>query len=217
MAGHTFKGFFSYTNVDERADPQLVKALTQTLEERVNVRFASDSFEIWHDTEGLRTGDRWDLKIEAALRASDMLIVLLTPKWLASKYCRKEYALFEDVERGLGDGEFVAPLLARVLEDEERHLTDEEKETWTRLRARQHKPISAIDFLKLSDNDRTVLIDRIAEDLVLMIGRRREKLGATPLAEAHELQQELSKANKEAKRGHQEIMAAVADERRVPQ
>src|SRR3712207_1070134 len=112
--GRTFKAFFSYAHIDARADPQLVEALTRTLEDRVNVKLASDTFEIWRDTEGLRTGDRWDPKIEAALRASDVLIVLLTPRWLGSDYCRREYRTFEAVEPNLG-GEFVAPLLARPL------------------------------------------------------------------------------------------------------
>jgi hypothetical protein len=66
----TFTGFFSYAHIDAQADPKLVDALTTTLETRVRARLAVGEFTIWRDTQGLRTGDRWDPKIEAALRLS---------------------------------------------------------------------------------------------------------------------------------------------------
>src|SRR4051812_33904381 len=97
--GRTFRAFLSYAHIDAQADPKLVKALTTTLEMRVRARLAVGDFTIWRDTDGLRTGDPWASKIKAALRASDVLIVLLTPRWVGSGYCLKELAIFEEMER----------------------------------------------------------------------------------------------------------------------
>src|SRR4051794_1115586 len=101
-----FKAFFSYAHHDARADPKLVEAITRTLPSHVTSRFVSDTFELWRDTEDLRTGERWDARIEEALRASHVLIVLLTPRWIGSDFCRREYRTFEEVEPGLGTGEY---------------------------------------------------------------------------------------------------------------
>src|SRR4051794_28906829 len=126
-SGHTFTGFLSYAHIDAQADPKLVEALTTTLETRVHARLAVGEFTIWRDTDRLRTGDRWDPKIEAALRASDVLILLVTPRWIGSDYCRKEFAIFEEGELDLGEGAFIAPLLGRSVADEELYLTPEQK------------------------------------------------------------------------------------------
>ena len=176
---HTLTGFFSYAHIDAQADPKLVDALTTTLETRVRARLAVGEFTIWRDTEGLRTGDRWDSKIEAALRASDVLIVLLTPRWVGSDYCRKEFAIFEQGEPELGEGEFIAPLLGRSLADEERHLTPEQKKAWERLKSRQFTRVTASEFLKLDEDERTALVDKLADDIKLIIDRRKRKLAST--------------------------------------
>jgi hypothetical protein len=99
MSEHkTYRGVFSYAHHDAETDPGLVKAFTETLEHRVNSKLANARFEIWRDEEGLRTGDKWNEKIETELRACDVLLVLLTPRWIESEYCRKEYTLFEQIE-----------------------------------------------------------------------------------------------------------------------
>jgi tetratricopeptide (TPR) repeat protein len=221
--GRTFTGFFSYAHIDAQADPILVDALTKTLETRVRTRLAIGEFTIWRDTDGLRTGDRWDSKIEAALRASDVLIVLLTPRWVGSDYCRKEFAIFEEGEPQRGEGEFIAPLLGRSVADEERHLTPDQKSIWERLKTRQFKSVTASEFLKLRDDERTALVDRLADDIKLIIDRRRSKLasamaGIDPASPAHleQIQSELSKANQEAERRHREMLAAIAQEKGVP-
>jgi hypothetical protein len=116
-----FKVFFSYSHFDEEADPRLILAFTEELQKRLNPMFVDGDVEVWRDTERLRLGDRWDAKIEGELRSSDILIVLLTPRWLGSDYCLKEYEIFEAVEiERAPPGEYVpsyvAPILARDIE-----------------------------------------------------------------------------------------------------
>ena len=66
---------------------------------------------IWRDEEGLRIGDQWAHKLEEAVRSSDILIVLLTPRWIDSDFCRKEYLVFEEVEATRNVGEYIVPIL----------------------------------------------------------------------------------------------------------
>jgi len=101
----TFTAFFSYAHHDADTDPQLVEAFTVALEKRVNAKLTNARFMIWRDEEGLRTGDQWAHKLEEAVRSSDILIVLLTPRWIDSDFCRKEYLVFEEVEAARNVGE----------------------------------------------------------------------------------------------------------------
>jgi hypothetical protein len=75
-----FKGFFSYTHRDAEVDPHIVDAFSSELERRVDAKLVNASFEIWRDKNKIQTGDYWDQKIEGAIDASHIFIVVLTPK-----------------------------------------------------------------------------------------------------------------------------------------
>lgn len=168
-----FIGFFSYAHHDAETDPALIPAFTTALENRVNAKLLNARLEIWRDRDGLRAGDRWDARIEAQVREADVLIALLTPKWVESPYCLKEYMIFEEVEAGREIGEYVAPILVRTIERQEIHLTLEQREVYERIKMRQYQIIVATDFVKLSDVERTAIIDKIADDIEGMIDRLR--------------------------------------------
>lgn len=164
-----FKGFFSYAHHDAKTDTGLIPDFTRRLEDRVNARLVNAQFLIWRDNDQLRTGDRWDRKIEAELRASDVLIVLLTPQWIGSDYCRREYTIFEGVEASRAVGDFVAPILARPVEQQETHFTQEQRDIFVSIQQRQYFEADATDFLKLPRARRNAKIDKIAEDIFRMI------------------------------------------------
>jgi TIR domain-containing protein len=172
-----FRAFFSYAHEDAEAYPLLVAALTSELEQRVNVRLVSDRFEIWRDQEGIRTGDRWNRRIEAQLRASDILIVLLTPRWIGSAHCRQEYDLFEAVEseRMVGDSVtgYVAPIVAREIERQRTSLSEEAACIYGRIMDRQGRPASPSLFLKRDHAGRDAILEQIADDIEGMILRCR--------------------------------------------
>jgi hypothetical protein len=170
-----FKGFFSYAHHDAKTDAGLIPALKEDVEDRVNAKLANARLTIWRDKDELRTGDRWDPRIEAELRNADVLIVLLTPRWIESDYCRKEYVVFEEVEasRSVGEEEYIAPILARAIEQQEKHLTPQQHDVPSRIKQRQYFQAVATDFLRLPKARRNVVIDKIADDIAGMIERLR--------------------------------------------
>lgn len=171
----TIKAFFSYAQEDAIADPRLVESLTSELEQRVKIRLPNDGFEIWRDKKGIRTGDMWNAKIESELQTSDILIALLTPKWLGSNNCVKEFIIFEEIEAARSVGDYVAgyicPILGRKVRVDD--LTDAQKDIYLRLTRRQYFKALAADFLRLGRPERIALLDKIAEDIEGMILRRR--------------------------------------------
>jgi hypothetical protein len=168
-----FQGFFSYTHLDAEIDPDLVEALTTRLEKRVTRKLTNAQFAIWRDANNLRTGDRWDDRIGDAVRASQVFIALMTPKWFESAYCRKEYRVFETVETGAVVGEYVVPLLAHAMDNQIRNFTPEQRETYADLNKRQYKKTIAANFRGLTEDQREVFVDKIAEDVEGMIERLR--------------------------------------------
>jgi hypothetical protein len=108
------------------------------------------------------------------LRACEVLIVLLTPRWIESKFCRNEYIVFERSESSKRDaGEYVAPILIRAIEQQEKYFTSDQKDTYQRIKSRQYRRVIAARFIKLDESERTAIIDEIADDIEGMIGRLR--------------------------------------------
>ncbi|WP_395696944.1 toll/interleukin-1 receptor domain-containing protein [Methylocella sp.] len=105
--------FFSYAHHDAETYPDLVKTYTETLERRINARLFGLDVRIWRDVDGVRLGAIWDERIQGAVKAAHVLIVLLSPRWIDSDYCQKEYALFRQVEPRSGDKGYVACILIR--------------------------------------------------------------------------------------------------------
>jgi hypothetical protein len=169
----TFSGFFSYSHHDAETDPGLVEAFTKHLEGRVNGKLVNARFRIWRDKEELRTGNKWNEKIEAQLRASDVMIVLLTPRWIDSEYCRKEYIIFEQAESEREVGEYIAPILAGTIEEQEKHFTAGQRDVYERIKSRQYLKAIAVEFQQLTKPKRNLLISRLADDVLGMVERRR--------------------------------------------
>jgi hypothetical protein len=167
-----FHGFFSYAHHDAETDPSLIEDFTSELERRVGSKLTNARFAIWRDKEGLRTGERWNEKIETEIRRADVFILLLTPRWIDSDYCRKEYCIFEEVESQREVGEYVAPLLARSIAQQEKHFTPEQKDIHSRIARRQY--FKAVNFLNLTKGQRISEIEKLADDVTGMIERLRE-------------------------------------------
>ena len=125
----------------------------------------NDKLNIWRDKNGLLTGVNWNATIEASLRESKLLIVMLSPKWLGSDYCRKEFTIFREVERELGMETLVVPLLLREVASKKKQLTKEQLDIFEYLSARQYRSILVKEFLKLDEDERDILVESLAEEI----------------------------------------------------
>jgi tetratricopeptide (TPR) repeat protein len=170
-----FSGFLSYSHHDADTDPGIFEAFTRDLERRINAKLANARFKIWRDIEGIRTGNKWHATIEAALLRADVLIVLLSPRWIESTFCRNEYSFFEEkVESKITVGEYVAPILIRSLDGQKDFLTSEQYEVYASITKRQYFKAYATDFLRLGSAQRVAEIDLLADNITGMIQRLRD-------------------------------------------
>ncbi|HEY1795951.1 MAG TPA: toll/interleukin-1 receptor domain-containing protein [Stellaceae bacterium] len=164
-----FSAFFSYSHLDATATPRQVEPLAAELENIVTARLVNARLGVWRDATHLLTGRRWNDEIESRLRSSDILIVLFSPGWINSDYCRKEYTVFEEVEAGHGSGELVVPILVRPIDDQEEHLDEHQRGIYERLRQRQFYPKLAIG----GGRGRAAAIEEVAGHIVKILNGRR--------------------------------------------
>jgi TIR domain len=170
-----FKGFFSYSHSDAEVDPQIIEAFSLELEKRVDAKLVNARFEIWRDKENLRAGDYWDQRIESAIKSVDIFIVLLTPKWITSDYCCKEFEIFEKVESAHNSGGYTIPIYARDIEGQARYLDKNQKDLYDRLKRIQYQQVTPTTFARLTVNERIDLIERAADPISDMLDRLRGK------------------------------------------
>ena len=169
-----FKGFFSYSHSDAAVDPHIVEAFSSELEKRVDANLVNASFEIWRDNEKLHAGDYWDQCIEKAIKSAHIFVVLMTPKWISSDYCRKEFETFESVEVARNSRGYVIPIYGRDIEKQAKYLETGQKELLDRMKRIQHQNVIPREFARLSRDERIDLIEGVAEPICAMPNRLRD-------------------------------------------
>jgi TIR domain len=170
-----FKGFFSYSHSDAEVDPQIVEALSSELERRVDAKLVNARFEIWRDKEKLRAGDYWNATIETAIISAHIFIILLSPKWISSEYCRNECEIFKKAESARNAGGYIIPIYARDIEGQAKYLENHQKELYDRIKHIQYQQIIPRTFARLSANERIELIENAADPICAMLDRLRDK------------------------------------------
>ena len=112
VPGYEFDIFVSYAHVDnaaiEPADHGWVDALIRILERDLGMKMGrSDAYSIWRDTQSLRGNHQITGHIPQQVKTSAVLLAVLSPGYLASKFCLQELQSF--LERGDKDP-FAAPV-----------------------------------------------------------------------------------------------------------
>ena len=70
----------------------MVSAFRERLEAEISIRVPGS--QVFQDTNDLQEGDHFPEILPSELSQSDVLLVLLSPSWLQSEWCRREFALF---------------------------------------------------------------------------------------------------------------------------
>ena len=86
--------FISYARDDDRPPPDRPdrKGFVTFLDDAVRYEFTElgpERPKIWRDTKRIADGDQFTPEIEEALKNASFLLVVLSPNWMASRWCRK--------------------------------------------------------------------------------------------------------------------------------
>lgn len=91
--------FISYARDDDIPPPAPpgAKGFVTFLDENLRYEFRDagpDRPEVWRDLRRVAAAAQFDAVIDNALKAASVLIVILSPNWMASEYCQKELEAF---------------------------------------------------------------------------------------------------------------------------
>src|SRR5437773_11960637 len=99
--------FFSYSHADE--------ALRDHLEKHLSALKHQGIIETWHDRR-IRVGQTFSLEIDSHLESADVILLLVSPDFLASDYCYHREML-RAMERHQNGAVVVIPVILRVVND----------------------------------------------------------------------------------------------------
>lgn len=175
-----FNGFFSYAHADSSTDTSVFELLSSELQQRVQQRLANAKFSLWRDTQKLRVADKWASEIEKAVKDAHVFIAIISPSWLSSTVCMREYNTFLQKEKMEGEGhvDSIAPIIIRAIEPQLAHLTDMQTSIYSDVKSRQFTRRDITEISNMPPPERSAWIDKIADDVAGIIEKHRVALSA---------------------------------------
>jgi hypothetical protein len=101
--------FMSYARFDDQHDDGQLTQFRERLSAEVRAQIGDD-FPIFQDRDDIAWGQNWQQRIDQALDAVTLLIVILTPGFLRSSACRAEVERFLAREGELGRQDLILPV-----------------------------------------------------------------------------------------------------------
>ena len=98
--------FYSYAHEDERHLNQLQKHLNALVIDRLMSH--------WYDRD-IPPGDEWDRKIDERIRSADIILLIVSPSFLASKYIREKELKIALKRREAGEARVIPVILEKCL------------------------------------------------------------------------------------------------------
>jgi formylglycine-generating enzyme required for sulfatase activity len=105
-------GFFSYSREDDQAFRGSLSALRDAIQRDLSAQLGrtTRNFRLWQDQEAIAPGQLWESQIAKAIDEAVFFIPILTPRAVASKYCKFEFEAFLARERALARNDLVFPI-----------------------------------------------------------------------------------------------------------
>ena len=98
--------FYSYAHEDERHLNQLQKHLNVLVTDRLMSH--------WYDRD-IPPGDEWDRKIDERIRSADIILLIISPSFLASKYIREKELKIALERHEAGEAQVIPVILEKCL------------------------------------------------------------------------------------------------------
>ena len=161
MAGKA-AAFMSYVRFNDEHDDGQLSAFRERLSTEVRAQ-TGEEFPIFQDRNDIAWGQGWQQRIDQALDAVTLLLVIITPGLFRSPACRGEVARFLERERELGRQDLILPVYyisAREMDDPALREGDELARV---LAARQHADWRELRFEPFTSPLVRKAIARLAE------------------------------------------------------
>lgn len=117
--------FISYSRDDDVPPPDRPerKGFVTFLDEMIRYEFRDlgpDRPSVWRDTKRISLGDQFTPEIEEALRNTSFLVIVLSPNWMASNWCKRELDTFAKIHGPDGLRERIILVNKRYIDPDKR-------------------------------------------------------------------------------------------------
>jgi F-box protein 11 len=119
--------FMSYVRFNDQHDDGQLSQFRERLAAEVRAQ-TGEEFAIFQDRNDIAWGQNWQQRIDEALDAVTLLLVIITPRLFRSPPCRAEFYKFMDREQALGRADLILPVYyigAREMDDPAVRESDE--------------------------------------------------------------------------------------------
>lgn len=163
----SYKLFLSYTR--EKNKYNKVNNIKNRLLLELRIKTGDKHLDIFQDTE-IIFGTQWEDKLKKELDEANCLLILLSPLWLNSEECNKEYLYFRDKQTDSNKSRPVIPILfdeiseTDILDDFKLSIYKELKmfqiADWSELKYESlESPISEKALSKLAKDIKSILVE----------------------------------------------------------
>ena len=121
-------GFMSYAHADNEHDKHAIHRIAKWIAGEVRAQTGS-LFDIFIDSEDIRTGEKWKEVIDNKIKSSICLIAVMTPSYFNSEHCKNEYTLFKKREEELKRNDLIIPFYY-ITVDEIRYKKKSTRNFW---------------------------------------------------------------------------------------
>lgn len=106
---NTAQGFLSYVRADNAADGGRIGRLAEDI--KVQYEMATgESLELFLDQTSIEWGDDWRKQVDQYLESTVFFVPVVTPRFLKSEECRREFRRFAERAEALGISELILSL-----------------------------------------------------------------------------------------------------------
>jgi TIR domain len=154
--------FMSYTSIKDLYGA--VGEFRNHLETELRKKTGNTSLTVFQDKRDIHGGEKWEEILRDRLGSAQLLLILLSPTWLTSEWCRREYRVFVSADAGTSASRPVVPLVwDKVSEHDAR--TPEQQNILNELRAHQMLTWDELQYADWTSPEPNRAAGRLAEEL----------------------------------------------------
>jgi hypothetical protein len=143
-------GFLSYAQFDDLHNRGWISKFARVLSGEIHAQ-TGDPFDLFQDRNDVLWGENWRERINSSLKAATFLFPIVTPTFLKSKECRREFQDFLHFEHKSGQKHLILPVYYIKCREVEDHTLKTVGVIVRDLRARQRWDWTALRFAALVD------------------------------------------------------------------
>jgi hypothetical protein len=165
--------FVSYAHKDN--DDGWITEFIEAIQREHTTQYEPQPFKIFIDNSEIRTMDDWEHRILGGLRNSKLMVVMLSPKYFESEYCRKEWKIYLEYELDKAmQGEGIATLYIQSVSAFEQDTGAEHNDWLMNLRRRQYMDLRKWHYsgsFSLKNPDIRPSLQKLEQDISLKLAK----------------------------------------------